>query len=89
MQNCREMSYLIASDGLERATWPTRLMARVHLLYCKHCRRYAAEVATVDRVGREALGAESASPETVHRLEQSIMDSVLNEYDERQEQEDA
>ena len=82
MQNCREISRLIDSDGLEHVGWPTRLLTRVHLLYCKHCRQYAMEVATMGRIGREALSADSVSPEAVQRLERSIMDSALDEYDE-------
>ena len=55
MQNCREVSYLVASDGLEHAAWPTRLLTRLHLLMCRHCRRYATELTTIGRVSREAL----------------------------------
>ncbi len=81
MQNCREVSYLIASDGLEHVGWPTRLQTRLHLLYCKHCRRYARQLAMIGRIGREALSADSVDPKTVQRLEESIMDHALGGYD--------
>ena len=74
MQNCREVAYLLTSDGVEYADWPTRLLTRLHLLYCKHCRRYATELAMIGRVGREALSADSVDPKMLQRLELSIMD---------------
>ncbi len=73
MQSCREVANLIASDRLEHAVWLTRLQTRLQLLFCKHCRRYAAELATIGRVGREALSADPVDPKTLQRLEQSIM----------------
>ena len=85
MQNCREVAYLIASDGLEHAAWPTRLLTRLHLLYCKHCRRYATELAMIGRVGREALSADSVDPKTLQRLEESIMEYASGGHDEGQE----
>ncbi len=87
MQSCREVSYLIASDGLEHVGWPTRLQTRLHILFCKHCRRYAAQLATIGRIGREALSADAADPKTVQRLEESIMDYAVGGYTEGQEDE--
>ncbi len=85
MKHCRDVIYLIASDGLAHASWSTRLMTRLHLLYCKHCRRYATQLAMIGRIGREVLSADSVSQETVHRLERSIMDHAAGGYDEGQE----
>ena len=69
MQSCRDVAYLISSDGLEHAGWPTRLLTRLHLRLCKHCRRYATELANIGRIGREAGRAESVDPKTVERLD--------------------
>ncbi len=87
MQSCREVAYLVASDGLERAAWPTRLLTRLHLLFCRHCRRYARQVATIGRMGREALSADPVDAETVRRLEGSIMDHIPRGRDDGQEDE--
>ena len=73
MQNCRDVAYLLASDGVEEVDWPRRLRTRLHLLYCKHCRRYANELAMIGRAGREALSADSLDPKMLRRLERSIM----------------
>ena len=85
MQNCREVAYLIASDGLEHTAWPTRLQTRLHLLYCKHCRRYAKDLAMIGRIVREAWSTDSADPKTVQRLEGSIMDYASGRHYEGQE----
>ncbi len=82
MQNCRDVAYLIASDGLEHAGWATRLMTRLHLLFCKHCRRYSREIAMVGRISREACSTDSVDPKTVQRLEGLIMDYASGGHDE-------
>ena len=82
MPNCREVAYLITSDGLEDAPWPMRLMTRFHLFRCKNCRRYAAELEMMGRAGREAWSADSVDRKTVQRLEGTIMDYMLGKHDE-------
>ncbi len=79
MQNCREVAYLIASDSLEHADWPTRLLTLLHFLHCKHCRGYAREIAMIGRIGREVWSTDSVSTETVQRLEGSIMGYALSD----------
>ncbi len=73
MQSCRDVAYLIASDGLERAGWLRRLLVRLHLLYCRRCRRYAADLDTIGHVSRDAWKNTSVDPQTVQRLEGVIM----------------
>ena len=85
MQSCREVAYLVASDGLEHAAWHTRLLTRLHLLYCKRCRPYATELATIGRISREAWSTDSVDPKTLQRLEGSIMDFASGGHDEGQE----
>ena len=86
MQNCREVSYLMTSDGLEHVGWPTRLLTRLHLLFCWRCRQYAREVATIGRIGRETLSADSVSRETVQRLEGSILRYITREHNDGREE---
>ncbi len=82
MQNCRDVAYLIASDGLEHSGRATRLMTRLHLLFCKHCRRYAREIAMIGRISREIFNADSVEPDTLQRLEGSIMDYASGGHNE-------
>ncbi len=76
MQSCRDVAYLIASDGLEHAGWPTRLLVHLHLLYCRRCRRYAADLDTIGHVSRDTWKITSVDPQTVQRLEGVIIDQA-------------
>ncbi len=83
MQSCRDIAYLIASDGLEGAGWLTRLLVRLHLLYCKRCRRYAADLDTIGQVSRDTWNIASVDPQTVQRLEGVIMDQAFRKPGDR------
>ena len=85
MQNCRDVAYLISSDGLEHAGWSTRLLTRLHLLYCKHCRQYATELAKLGSICRDAARADSVDPNTVEQLEGAIMDYATGAHGEGEE----
>ncbi len=89
MQSCRDVAHLIASDGLERAGWLTRLLVRLHLLYCRRCRRYAADLDTIGQVSRETWNIASVDPQTVQRLEGVIMDQAFGKSGDRGEWSDA
>ncbi len=84
MQSCRDVAYLIASDGLERTSRLTRLMVRLHLLYCKHCRRHVAELETIGQASRDTWDVAAVDTATMRRLEGSILDQAFGESDERQ-----
>jgi hypothetical protein len=79
MVNCKEIARLLASDGLADAALPLRARARLHLLFCRHCRGYAAQLKAVGVAGRELWGSCTGEHETLERLEQSILDQALGE----------
>ncbi len=83
MQSCRDIAYLIGSDGLERASRLARLQVRLHLLYCKHCRRHAAELETIGHVSRDTWNVASVDTATMHRLEEGILDQAFSGSDNR------
>ena len=83
MQSCRDIAYLIASDGLEGVPWSRRLLIRLHLLYCKHCRRHAAELQTIGRISRDTWNVASVDTATMRRLEEGILDQAFGPSDER------
>jgi hypothetical protein len=66
---CRDVALKLSSGELERAPWPTRLLTRLHLLYCWRCRSYAMQVETLGAVARETLGAESVDAEGLDALQ--------------------
>ena len=86
MQKCRDVAYLISSEGLEHASWTTQLLARLHLRYCKACRRYAAEVAKIGRIGGEAGRADQVDTKAVERLEGMILGYATDPYGKSEEE---
>ncbi len=83
MQSCRNLAYLIASDGLECLHWTRRLLVQLHLLYCKHCRRHAGELQTIGRISRDTWGVASVDTATMQRLEEGILDQAFGRSDKR------
>jgi hypothetical protein len=47
MLSCREVTTLHAADEIQHATWKTRMGVRLHLMMCRHCRRYVRELARI------------------------------------------
>ncbi len=72
MPACRDVAAAIASETLARRLWHQRLAVRIHLLMCRHCRRYAAQLAAIGEAARRLYGTEKASEE----LERSILDNL-------------
>jgi len=79
MLTCKEVSSSISSDGLERSGWWHRLEVRMHLLMCRYCRRYAAQIQAVNAAARGLF--ETTDRAAVTRLEGSILDSLRDPED--------
>ncbi len=73
MLTCKEVSTMIASDDLSRRPWRTRLGIRLHLMMCRHCRRYKAQLAAIADAVRGFY--RSQSPPT-DELEKTILESL-------------
>lgn len=73
---CKEVSRALASDELEDAPWTRRLAVRFHLLMCRHCRRYRAQLQAIGAMERQMFGGPSADEETLERIRNSILDKV-------------
>ena len=65
---------MIASDQLAGAGWGTRLTVRLHLLMCRHCRRYAAQLAAIGTAARSLLQQDPGPPQ---ELEKAILERCL------------
>ena len=74
MISCREVSQTIASDGLASAGWRKRLAVRIHLLGCRHCRRYADQIRAIGAMARQHLSGRAIDSGARERLRQSILD---------------
>lgn len=57
---CRDLSRLVATDELAGAPLARRLCARIHLLLCRPCRAYRAQIRTIGRLARERYAADDA-----------------------------
>ena len=73
MLNCRELTRMLASDELVEAGWSQRLRGRVHLLMCRHCRRYAAQLRALGAGARRSWGAEAEDVERLEQLQSRIL----------------
>ena len=77
MLSCREVTRRIASDELVEASWGERLGVRLHLLLCRHCRRYAAQLRAIGAAARTLWGPRSEDPSTLERLERQVLERYL------------
>lgn len=72
MMTCKEVSTMVASEDLTRLSWRGRLGVRLHLLMCRHCRRYAAQLAAIGNAVRRLYVDEPP----MKALEESILNSL-------------
>ncbi len=77
MLSCKEVTRKIASDELVEGGWRERLAVRLHLLWCRHCRRYVAQLRAIGAAARNVWGARSEDSPTLERLERQILESCL------------
>ena len=73
MLTCKEVARLVAEDELGASRWD-RAGLRLHLLMCRFCRRYKAQLRAVGDVFREQLATASEDPSNLVRLERAIME---------------
>ena len=76
MMSCREVTGLVASDELAEARWARRLVVRLHLLMCLHCRRYVRQLHAIGACARKHWGPQAEDSETFQRLERDILERV-------------
>lgn len=73
MITCKEVARSIAGDDLEGAGPWHRLRVRLHLLMCRHCRRYAEQMRSLGAAARALFRTAEESGEDLERLERSIL----------------
>ncbi len=74
--NCRELTRMLASDLLADLPRSQRLGARVHVLFCWHCREYAAQLRGLGVAARSLWPSEAEDTETLERLEGEIRERL-------------
>jgi hypothetical protein len=73
MPTCKDAARLLAQDEMG-ASRGERVGLRVHLLMCRFCRRYKAQLGALGEGCREQFGAAAdEDPEVLANLERSIL----------------
>ena len=81
MLNCKEVSRLIASDELADAVWANRALVRLHLLMCRHCRGYAAQLRDIGAAARDRWDLGVADRAAFEQLQNSILERCQDASD--------
>jgi hypothetical protein len=73
MLTCKELTRLTASGEMEEAGWMRRALRRLHLMMCRHCRRYVAQMREIGSRAREHLGTGTSDEAVAKRLEADLV----------------
>ena len=76
MLRCKDLVRLAASDELAEAPWKRRLGVRLHVLICRHCRRYLAQLGELRTVSRRSFETTSEDAEILGRLERRLLGTL-------------
>jgi anti-sigma factor ChrR (cupin superfamily) len=75
MLRCKQVIKMVASDDLvDEGPW-LRLKIRLHLMMCRHCARYAAQIRAIGAKTRERFHP-SEQRSAVEDVQQRIIDSA-------------
>jgi hypothetical protein len=72
MLKCNDTTRLIASDEVVGASRPRRFAVWFHLLMCRHCRQYAAQLRAIAEASRKTVRDTAPDLERLAALESSI-----------------
>ncbi len=73
MLTCKDVAKAVAQDELDTGPWRRRLALRFHLLMCRHCRRYAAQIRAIGAAVRSLIRAQGENPKTLERIKKTIL----------------
>ncbi len=73
MLTCKDAAKAIGQDKWRTASWWRRLALRVHLLMCRHCRRYAAQIRAIGTAARRLFREQGEDPKALERLQERIL----------------
>ena len=82
MLNCKEIARLVASDELDAAAWSDRALAQLHLLMCRRCRSYVAQLRGIGDAARDRWDLGVADRANFERLQSSILEHCREASDE-------
>ena len=73
MATCKEVATAIGQDDVRGLPWWRGLALRLHLLMCRHCRRYAAQIRAIGTTARRLFREHGEDPQTLERLRETIL----------------
>ena len=76
MPHCREVARAIAADQLVDATLRRRAAVRLHLLLCRHCRRYARQIRAIGVAARDVFSRPADEQDRLARLRRVLLARV-------------
>lgn len=82
MLNCKETAYAVSTEDVVPVGWGQRLAVRLHLMMCRHCRRYAKQMQAMGNAARDVFQhppkdpSSPESPENLAKLQSDILDRL-------------
>jgi hypothetical protein len=73
MFTCKEVARLLSMDAAAEGALSDQLRVKLHLLFCKYCRGYAAQLRVIGAAGRALWSECTGEQETLDRLEAEIL----------------
>ena len=82
MLRCKQVAAMLAGDGFADAGPWLRMKIRLHVMMCRHCSRYAAQIRAIGVRVRERFHSLEERAE-VDELGQRILESAKKSRNER------
>jgi len=79
MLNCKETAHAVSTEDVVPVGWRQRLAVRLHLMMCRHCRRYAQQMQAMGNAARDVFQhppKDLSSPEHLAKLQSDILDRL-------------
>lgn len=82
MLSCKEIAHTVSTEDVTPVGWRQRLSVRLHLMMCRHCRRYSEQMQALGDAARSVFQqppedpSSPESPENLAKLQSDILDRL-------------
>ena len=90
MLSCKEIAHTVSTEDVAPVGWRKRLAVKLHLMICRHCRRYAEQMRALGDAARSVFKAppeDPSSPEAPDNLAKLQSDILVRISQSPQNQE--
>ena len=90
MLSCRDAAHTVSTEDVTPVSWRQRLAVRLHLMMCRHCRRYAEQIEALGEATRATFRhppEDPSSPEAPENLAQ-LQSDILERLSQPSAQDD-